>query len=383
MIASYMMRHDNFLTAMIQNDVIDIRRHKDIWYSRPLMWVVKFFIIDNVSIHQRTAKNTQFLSDVEGFQMHMRTLAVLSLVTLPFILIHHISMAFFSVVQRFAGQAGDDQQYRWSGYARIKLRKHNEVDHSCRLRLQESAECAETAIRCYPNYFAKELIYMAAFPVTSMIGLIILFTLNDSAMLFNISIFNRPLFVLLSILGPIAYVCCGYLATFQKRVSIQKMTIEDKQKLVDRLISTGLTTGTHLTHSPPLSPQRPQHRFPFSSVRNVSATNKKIFEVSRDLKELYKHTLELFIGELIGVICLPYVLFFVFTANAEGILSFLNRRAEMDKNIGVVCSPPVGEAIVPPESSDLTTALVAGLPAYSLADHGIVDVVNDIPIRRL
>jgi autophagy-related protein 9 len=329
-IASYIMRNENFLTMLIQNDAMDIERHKNLYSSNMLMWVVSEFIIKKISKSKRTCKDTTFLNNYSNFKSRMRCLAFWNVVALPFILVYYMSMSFFKNIQQLTSSTSSttlsSTAYKWTAYAKVKLRKHNEMPHASKMRLLASAKYAEMAINCYPNNIAKHLVQMITFPVSSLVGLIIFFTLNDSAMLFNINIFNRSLLFYLTFLAPIAYMCRNYLSAMGKHETIQKLSPDAKQSLLDELRFHGLTS-------------------PMSTEWTM---NEKIFGIGQKARELYQHKIVCFIYEIIAILCLPYVLFIILPKSAERILSFLDKISEATKDAGVVCRAAPGEEYVPP-----------------------------------
>lgn len=312
-IASYITRNENFSSLLIQQEKIDRR----FFSSRILTWLLGELVLNKISRNQKIAKDDEFLNNPEKFKSKFRFYAILSLPFVIFILIYHITMTFFKNIQNLAVKnSSSSSSHRWNTYAKLKLRKYNEISFQTNHRLNSSTKYADMAIHCYPNHVLKQLVKIISFPISCLTGLIILFTLNDTSMLFNISIFDRPLFLYLTILGPIAFLCKSYLSSIS---NVNLTTSLQKKELLDNLILHGLLC---------------------SSSSNNETSEKRIYIISKYLNQLYQHRIVIFFHEIYSILALPWLLGIVLPRSSECLLEFLNQSARIHKDIGVICVCP-------------------------------------------
>jgi hypothetical protein len=357
-ISSFLTRDENFLTCILQEDALELNygescispcnddnscEQKDFLFSKLLVWIIKTVVVDNISKNGRLTKNMEFLSPLtSNLQTRMILLGSISLLFSPILIIRQVSMEFFKLVQQFyasisTASSSTSSTRDWSRYAKMLLRKYNEDDHSSSKRLKDYSVLAETLTSCYPNYVVKELVLALTSITTLIIGLIILFTLNDTSMLFNITIGGQPLLFLLGFLTPTAYVCCKYLATFKSYASIQNISLE-KRKLIDGWIDGIPILLNSDTNNDDTKDTRKDIEL------GESGENEKMFKASGQIKKYYKHKLQLSMNELLGNIflCIPL---FKIAYNSNSILHFLNKKILVDKNVGVICRQPVSSSL--------------------------------------
>jgi hypothetical protein len=296
-------------------------------YSAALEWVFRSMIIGGMWDKAKMSKTAS--EAALKMKMKLRILGVLSCLFGWSILAFHISQTFFKNVQRLTNKETDKSQYRWTRYACTTLRRPAEDDQDLAIRFRDITKPVEAAIHCYPDYFLKELLSCINFPISLTVGLIILFTFNDTALLFNTPLAGRPLVVYLTVLGFIAYCLRNYLSGFDSNLTFDKMDEEQSSLLVGTLLSLfpasqdhGAQRGKSLEFV--LSPNSGQ-------VRNVS-----LYQISQRMNSYYRHGLLIFLSELLGVIQLPKMLLYTLPSKAEAIIRFLDENTVIDPRLGVI-----------------------------------------------
>ena len=204
-----------------------------------------------------------------------------------------VSMVIYHVLVFFLKQLASGQylvksKYQWTQYAKIKLRKHDELPHVTKNRLRSSAEFAESAIHCYPDHNTGYLIRILTFPVSCMVGLIFFLTLGDIGLLFNIEILHYSLLAWLTILVSISYVCRHLTSAMNNRPSIHQLTPSLKLDLINGLQEYGLT---HFKHG---------------FTREID-DDKRIFVIAENAKLLYKHTFICCLEQVVSILRLPWL----------------------------------------------------------------------------
>jgi hypothetical protein len=329
LVSSYLNRDDNFLTTIVKSSMMK-NILGGIEFCQPLIWIIRRFIIKNLSIEKKSIKNVEFLSiGDERLKTIFNRLFLLSIFLTPILLVRHVSMEFFLVVQRFTSRGmissnSNNINYKWSNHAKIILRKYNEDEHSCNIRLGKFSLLVTEMMNCYPDYFTKEIVHILTFLFTSIVGIIIVFTLNDRSMLFNIKIGDQALIVILTILSPVAYICSNYLKGF----SHSKISSTQRNQILLELSNQGLIDESFTSES-----------FTSESKTNTNDDNGRLFESIQQVKKYHCHKMKLFLNEFIGILFLPRTLFKI-AKNDKSITHHLNKITQVDENIGVICRQP-------------------------------------------
>lgn len=354
-IAGYTMRYKNFLSALIHSDRCNLNDNNWKYYSEFLTSLLERFVIGGIGRNDFSLKNTDFLGDVDGLKRRLRILGLFAFPAIPFLAIYYILMQSLNFVQQLSSSNnsgsnggngnGGNSDYRWSAYAQVKLRKHNEFPHQSKQRLRVNTIFAEQLMECYPNYAMREIVSIIQMPIALAVGFIILSSILFTTLHPNIFFLGRPFIVWLTFLGPILHVSRKYLAAFPKHGGIANMSLEHKQILIRQFVVTGLTTAIS-----PLGKNEPQlanrqadkiqterANYLYRIENDEGHLNDKILTISNEIKKLYKHRFEIIACDLLGILCLGYVLGWHLHSRAEEILQFLNEKIEMDDDIGVVC----------------------------------------------
>ena len=314
MIDAVILRNDNILSALFRHDKLELEEHKNIYYSTFLVFIIDQCIIRNCyTSHSdgavKPTLNDAFLrGNTEGFKKLMRIIALLCIPILPFILIFNASMTFFTQMQ-FLASKQTQNFYKWSGYSKLKLRSHNQYPHQLHLKLEEHKTPVEVSFKSFPDHSMIEVIKQIVFPTATLVGLMILLTLYDSGILFEIVIFNRSLFVYLSILTPIVVCCRSYLS------AQGSVTMEEKKKAIWQI-------------------HKCREDDTFDSAATDGMIHAELKSIKSKYEHLYLHKIWVFLSEIISVLLLPKILYDIGN-RGETILNFLAENLTVS-DVGVV-----------------------------------------------
>ena len=389
-IKQHIMKHDMIVYNLIKHNIINLG-HKSYMYTRLFVSFLSYFLIKPLfadecvdtdrdkcindidknkrDIRQnidRDVKNQYLTSkkSITQFKTRIIFFGILSIILWIFIVIHYLSKSFFQLVSQIVDKNGnnnndgdidfnvdddninsdvndanDKGDYRWPFYARFHLFRYNELPHMRRRRINCYISSIYMAFKCFPNHLMVELTYICSLLTTSLIGLMIFFTLNDTSMLFNILVLDRSLFFWIIMLRPIAYFCLQYNTSFKRGFSIHSLVEDEKDELIRILNSVDNSRGNRDDKN---SLNDRNNSITNSKNGNKNNTmiardkNHQIHEFCRFTRQLFKHKIIIMVEEIIGNSIIPYTLLRLFFRDAEHMLKYLSDNTFMLDCVGIV-----------------------------------------------
>ena len=223
-ILNRIMRKNNYFIAMIDLDILDFDIYIPFYgnysfLSKYLEWYLRkcisnyFFDSNSLikSIFIKSANNLLTQNEriifTQELQKRFKTMTIINLVCLPFILLFQVTYFFFKYAEEYRRDPNQLGLRQYSHYSRWKLREYNELPHIFNQRLNMSYEDANK----YISYFSSKIVEIIKQFVLYIAGSLFIFltfiSILDEEILFNDLMNGRSVLFYIGILGGIVGLC--------------------------------------------------------------------------------------------------------------------------------------------------------------------------------
>ncbi|KAK7053152.1 autophagy protein atg9 [Paramarasmius palmivorus] len=325
-VANRIMRQENYLIALFNKDVLDLRvplppilkrfvpeeSGKGKMLTRALEWNLRFclmqYLFDEHGKVRKVflkSKNRRFL--IEGLKRRFIFMGILNAIFAPFIVLYVLMYSFFRYFEQYHKDPSTVSGRRYTSYAQWKFREFNELPHLFIRRLDESYPLANTYIGQFPNEKVTLIMRFVAFVSGAF-----------AAVLFLATIWDPDIFVHLEI-TPHRTVLF-YLGLFGSVLAMARGMIPEENRVFDpEMLMTGVITYTH--YMPDL------WKGQLHSKR-----------VHQEFGQLFAMKVLIFVEELASVVLTPFVLWFSLPPCAPVIIDFFREFTVHVDGRGYVCS---------------------------------------------
>ncbi|KAF9908199.1 autophagy protein atg9 [Linnemannia zychae] len=316
-IANRIMRKENFMIAMFNEDLIDLSipvpmMHNRTILTRILEWSLSFCILGYVfdergQIRKRFLKDTRRTELVEGLRRRFQFMGLATLLFSPFISIYLTLYFFFRYFEEYHKNPSSIGTRQYTPVAKWKFKEFNELPHLFEARINASYPLAMK----YINQFPKEKTILLCRFIAFVSG-------SFAAVLFLITIFDQELLLGLEITTDRTVIF--YLGLFGSIMAVSRGMIPDQTESFDpELLIRGVVEHTHYM---------------------PSEWNDKLHtdEVRKRFALLFEYNAMLFLMEFMSLVLTPLMLCQSLANCSEKIVDFFREFTVHVDGIGYVCS---------------------------------------------
>ncbi|XP_006458033.1 hypothetical protein AGABI2DRAFT_183133 [Agaricus bisporus var. bisporus H97] len=324
-IANRIMRQENYLIAMFNKELLDLRvpfpkvlerfvaeeKGKGKVLTQALEWNLRFCLMDYLFDHHGRVRKVFLKSKnrallIEGLRRRFVFMGILNAIFVPFIVLYLLMYSFFRYFEEYRSDPSSVGSRRYTSYAKWKFREFNELPHFFTRRLDESYPLANIYIGQFPNEKISLIMRFVSFVAGAFTAVLALASVLDTDLLkFELSPH-----------GTVAF----YLALFGGIMAATRGMIPEENRVFDpELLMTEVITYTHYM---PEDWKNQLH-------------SKKIHQ---DFGELFSMKVLIFAQELISVVLTPFVLWFSLPDCAPAIIDFFREFSVHVDGRGYVCS---------------------------------------------
>ena len=315
-IANRIMRKENYLIAMINKDILNLKLPIP-FFKEPLLtstieWNISLCIMDFVfnesgQVRPIFLKDNQRNTLVEGLRRRFMFAAVLNVLCAPFTVVYLTLLYFFRYFNEYHKDPGSIGSRQYTPLAEWKMREFNELYHLFQRRLNLSYEPASN----YVNQFPKEKTVILSRFVAFVTG-------SFAAVLGIVSLVDPELFLGFEITKDKTVLF--YIGLFGSILAFSRSMIPNESYVFDP--ETSARAVIEYTHYLPDEWEGKLHTD----------------EVKNEFSKLYDLKLMVIIRELLSVIITPFLLWFSLRASSDKIVDFFREFTIHVDGLGYVCS---------------------------------------------
>ncbi len=312
-VANRIMRQENYLIALFNKDVLDIRTpfalsrlpllrkildesHDQPVLTRSLQWNLQFCLLDFL-FDQNGQVRRQFVTDryrkdlVAGLRRRFYFMAILNGVFAPFIILYVLVYSFLRYFEEYHKNPASLGSRQYTEFARWKFREFNELPHLFKRRCHRSYPHAQRYINQFPKERTAIVARFVAFVAGSFTAVLLCASVIDPDLFLHFDITpNRNVLFYIGIFGGITAVARGMIP--------EEHLVFDPDATLREVIDQ-----THYM---------PSHwRGNFHSA-----------EVHAEFGALYPLRISIFARELLSVLVTPFVLWLSLPKSAPAIIDF-------------------------------------------------------------
>jgi autophagy-related protein 9 len=321
-IASRLMRKDNFLIAIMNQNIFDIDidlfpfsifsgRYRAPFIGTFFEWCFRLVVL-NPMFTDEFCISEDFMCNRERLRRDMIQKGKLGLLLSPFILLFRFIFFFLQHFESFYSNRSDliagERSRTWTPYAKLLLREYNELPDvfSARIDSTKAHSLALKFTKMFPNFLISIFGRFFSFISGSIVGVLLAITLlGKASVLTNLSVFGNSLL--------------WYMVAFSSILAISRSFTETEAPSEDpESVMNDLSLITHY--------------FP-KKWKNKCHEPK----VSQEFAYLYQSRIENFFKELLSVILTPIVFIYILPYKVDAILNFIESHKTSIEGIGDVC----------------------------------------------
>jgi hypothetical protein len=296
-IASWIMQHDNFIIALINNNLIPTTIHNIPVFNSVLEGLFRYCYLNIESIAWHTDGKL-----ARRFRKVGIIYLLLLPIMLPIMITYYISknVDLFYLQKSFLGSRSYPLDRKWF------LRQYNELPHFMKRRLAKSEIYADEYLTQFRDKTMDRVGRFIQIISGSAIFFIVLITAFDDSLLTEFTILDRTLLWHLALWSTLSTVGRGLI-----------IHSHDAPNLSEILCRWGEYS----------------HHLPDDWYEIPSSTHCR-----NGLSRLYPYTITVVLYEIIGCIAAPYFLIFAWPKASGEIIKFVQNNSEHVPSLGVVCS---------------------------------------------
>lgn len=316
-IANRLMRKENYLIALVNKDILDLRlpipffRNRQL-FSKTLEWNINLCVMDYLFNEQGQIK-TLFLKDThrkilaEGLRRRFLVVGVLNIVAAPFLVAYNLMEHFFRYFNEYKRNPSQISARQYTPLAEWKFREFNELEHLFRLRARSSYPLASAYIDQFPKYMTSQVAGFVALISGAITSVLALASLVDPELFLGFEITtDRTVLFYLGVFGSVWAVAQG--------MAPERNDVFDPEYAMLEVIQ--------VTHYFPSHWKGRLHRD----------------DVHAEFSTLYQMRIVIFIEELLSMIFTPFVLWFSLPKCSERIIDFFREFTVHVDGLGYLCS---------------------------------------------
>ncbi|KAG6376264.1 putative transmembrane protein [Boletus reticuloceps] len=327
-IANRIMRQENYLIALFNKELLDLRvplppTLKRILHqagdegqgrtlTKVLEWNLRFCLMEYL-FDSRGRVRKVFLKSknrailIEGLRRRFVFMGILNAIFAPFIVLYMIMYSFFRYFDEYHNNPSSIGSRRYTPFAQWKFREFNELSHLFTRRLDESYPLANIYIGQFPNEKIAIIMRFVAFVAGSFAAVLVLVSVLDPelAIHFEVTPHRTVLF---------------YITVFASILGVARGMIPEENRVFDpELLMTEVIQYTHY--------------MPDEWKGQLHAK-----QVHQEFGELFTLKVVNFLQEIVSVVTTPFVLWFSLPPCAPAIIDFFHDFTVWVPGRGYICS---------------------------------------------
>ncbi|KAI9065414.1 APG9-domain-containing protein [Trametes sanguinea] len=328
-IANRIMRQENYLIALFNKELLDLRvplpealkripmfrvdeDGKGRTLTRALEWNLRFCLMEYLFDESGRVRKVFLKSKnravlIEGLRRRFIFMGILNAIFAPFIVLYLIMYSFFRYFEEYHKNPSNIGGRAYTPYAQWKFREFNELPHLFKRRLNESYPTASMYIGQFPNEKVTLIVRFVAFIAGSFAAVLLLASVVDPDLFLHFEITpHRTVLFYITVFGSILAVARGMIP--------EENRVFDPELLMSEVVQ--------YTHYMPDEWKGELH-------------SKK---VHAEFGELFQMKVVIFAQELLSVLLTPFVLWYSLPPCAPAIVDFFREFTVHVDGLGYVCS---------------------------------------------
>ncbi|TVY59664.1 Autophagy-related protein, partial [Lachnellula suecica] len=316
-IANRLMRKDNYLIAMFNKDILELRLP---WwfigdrqlFSRTLEWNLHYCIMDMVfndygQVRQLVLKESHRKELSEGLKKRFYFAGFMNALLAPVIILYLMVLYFFRYFNEYKKDPSAIGSRRYTPLAEWKFREFNELHHFFHQRLNMSYPFASRYMDQFPKVKTAHVARFLAFVAGAIVSVLVVTTLLDPELFLTFQITpERTVAFYVGVLGAIWAAMNGAVPE-ETLVSSPEYAL---QNVID------------YTHYLPEKWEGKLHSD----------------ETKRHFAALYQMKIMIFLEEMLNIILTPFILWWCLPDCSEKIIDFFREFTVHVDGLGYVCS---------------------------------------------
>ncbi|KAG8994151.1 autophagy protein atg9 [Tulasnella sp. JGI-2019a] len=326
-IANRIMRQENYLIALFNKEVLDLRVPLPAFVerligdrdfsrgntlTRALEWNLRYCLLGhlfdyNGRVRKAFLKDKQRGREVELLRARFIFMGILNMIFVPFIVLYLLMYSFFRYFEEYHKNPSSIGGRQYTPYAEWKFREFNELPHIFRRRLNESYPVAGEYIDQFPKEKTALVMRFVAFVAGSFASVLAVATLLDPDIFlhFEVTPHRTVLF---------------YLGLFGSVLAVARGMVPDSHRVFDpELLMREVISHTHY--------------MPTEWKAQLHSQ-----KVHIDFGQLFEMKVTIFAQELISVVLTPFILWYSLPPCAPAIVDFFREFTVHVDGLGYVCS---------------------------------------------
>ncbi|KIJ10518.1 hypothetical protein PAXINDRAFT_85915 [Paxillus involutus ATCC 200175] len=327
-IANRIMRQENYLIALFNKELLDLRvplppamkrmlhkggdESKGRTLTRVLEWNLRFCLMEYLfdpqgRVRKVFLKNKNRAVLIKGLRRRFIFMGMLNAIFAPFIVLYMIMYSFFRYFDEYHKNPSSIGGRRYTPFAQWKFREFNELSHLFTRRLDESYPLANIYIGQFPNEKMTIIMRFVAFIAGSFAAVLVLASVIDpeSAIHFEVTPHRTIIF---------------YITVFASILGVARGMIPEENRVFDpELLVTEVIQYTH-----------------YMPDEWKDQLHSK--QVHQEFGELFALKIVIFLQEIISVVTTPFVLWFSLPPCAPAIVDFFHDFTVWVPGRGYICS---------------------------------------------
>lgn len=333
--ANRIMRYDNLLIALLASNVLELRAWQ---LSQALLSHVQRSVLQAM-LDPRTGRlDATLLDHVGRLRARLRRLALCNLLLLPVTVVSVVLQLFFTHFDDFYNKRDVPGSRRWTLYAQWRLRQMNELPHVFEQRLRKAAALGTVLLRHYASHWWSHVCYGLGLMVVCVFSVLaVLYHIVDTIVFIETKILGISLASLLTALAILVGLTRSGVLDAN---ATTRASAVDLKKLCDRLRTTLCMTvmpaHAHAAHN---AQQHAQHGVDgmvsvmADSMADISQRYEYVFSTKQQLEQLYRSRFETIGIELLGVVLVPYMLWWHLPQRMHACTVFVREQVTRDPEL--------------------------------------------------
>ncbi|GAV50257.1 hypothetical protein ZYGR_0U01130 [Zygosaccharomyces rouxii] len=314
-VANRIMRKENYLIALYNNDVLDLSLPIPLYRTSPLTktleWNINLCIMgyafnESGFLKQSFLKPSQHEYVKEELQKRFMLAGFLNIILSPFLVSYFVLLYFFRYFNEYKTSPGSLGARQYTPMAEWKFREYNELYHLFQKRIGLSTFLADRYIDQFPKEGVNLMLRFVAFVTGSFVAILGIFTILDPENFLNFEItHDKTALFYITVLGTIWTVC-------RSSISDEYNVFDPDETIQD------LAAYTHYL------PAEWEGRYHTEEVKN-------------EFCKLYNLKIIILLRELASLIMTPFILWFSLPRSADRIVEFFRDNSVYVDGLGYVC----------------------------------------------
>ncbi|CCE64990.1 hypothetical protein TPHA_0J01690 [Tetrapisispora phaffii CBS 4417] len=314
-VANRIMRKDNFLIALYNQNILDLSLPIPMFrtniLTKTLEWninlcVIGFAFNEEGFLKQQFLKSSQQAYLTEELKKRFMLAGVLNIILSPFLVTYFLLLYFFKYFNELKNSPARLGVRQYTPIAEWKFREFNELYHVFEKRLGLSTKLADKYINQFPKETLDIIFNFVSFVSGTFVTILVCLTLFDSEHFLNVEITkDRTAIFYITIFGAIWTIC--------KNSISEEYNVFDPEETIKEL-----SLYTHYL------PEEWEGKYHTEGVKN-------------EFCKLYNLRIIILLRELTSLILTPFVLWFSLPKCSQKIIEFISSSAIYIDGLGYVC----------------------------------------------